>query len=64
MKLEFESIEDSMDDTTHLRTLTEQACIKDKGWLIRTTVYSPHSVSINVTFIPGDGKKCFDAIAP
>ena len=36
MRLEYEVIEDSFDDTTHIRTMTEQASIDGKGWLIRS----------------------------
>ncbi len=52
MQLEYEVIEDSFDDTTHIRTLTEQALVKGKGWLIRTTLYTPHHITSNVTFLP------------
>jgi hypothetical protein len=55
MKLEYEEIEDSYDDTTKIRTMTEQAVVKKKGVLLRTTVYSPHQLSVNVVFIP-EGK--------
>ena len=60
MKLEYEEIEDSYDDTTKIRTMTEQAIVKKKGVLVRTTVYSPHQLSVNVVFIPGG--KPFDAV--
>jgi hypothetical protein len=53
MKLEYEEIEDSYDDTTKIRTMTEQAVVKQKGVLLRTTVYSPHQLSVNVVFVPG-----------
>lgn len=52
MKLDYEEIEDSFDDTTNLRTITEQAVLPN-GLLLRTTVYSPHHLSINVVFVPG-----------
>ena len=52
MKLEYEEIEDSYDDTTKIRTMTEQAVVKKKGVLLRTTVYSPHQLSVNVVFVP------------
>lgn len=55
MKLEYEQIEESFDDTTHLRTITEQALVPGKGLLLRTTIYSPHHVSASVTFVPGAG---------
>jgi hypothetical protein len=55
MRLEYEQVEDSFDDTTHLRTITEQAVVPDKGLLIRTTVYSPHHLAVDVTFIHGAG---------
>ncbi len=60
MKLEYEEIEDSYDDTTKIRTMTEQAIVKKKGLLVRTTVYSPHQLSVNVVFIPGG--KPFDPV--
>ncbi|MGB5734185.1 MAG: hypothetical protein WBM40_07080 [Thiohalocapsa sp.] len=53
MKLEYEEIEDSYDDTTKIRTMTEQAIVKKKGVLLRTTVYSSHQLSVNVVFVPG-----------
>ena len=60
MKLEYEEIEDSYDDTTKIRTMTEQAIVKKKGLLVRTTVYSSHQLSVHVVFIPGG--KPFDAV--
>ena len=56
MKLEYEVIEDSFDDTTHIRTMTEQAVAPGEGFLLRTTVYSPHHMGVNVIHIPGGGK--------
>ena len=53
MKLEYDLIEDSYDDTTRIRTMTEQACVPGKGWLVRTTHYSPHHISSSVVLIPG-----------
>ncbi len=53
MKLEYEELEDSYDDTTNIRTMTEQAIAGDKGVLLRTTIYSPHHLSVNVVFVPG-----------
>jgi hypothetical protein len=53
MKLEYEEIEDSYDDTTKIRTMTEQAVVKKMGVLLRTTVYSHHQLSVNVVFLPG-----------
>jgi hypothetical protein len=52
MKLEYEVIEDSFDDTTHIRTMTEQARAPGKGWLIRTTFYTPHHIASDITFVP------------
>lgn len=64
MRLEYEQIEESFDDTTHLRTITEQAVVPDKGILVRTIVYSPHDLAVSTTFIPGAGTHAegFDAI--
>jgi len=56
MKLDYEEIEDSYDDTTKIRTMTEQAVIKKTGVLLRTTVYSSSQLSVNVVFVPG-GKR-------
>jgi hypothetical protein len=53
MKLEYEEIEDNYDDTTQIRTMTEQAAVGSQGLLLRTTVYSPHQLSVNVVFVPG-----------
>lgn len=52
MKLEYEVIEDSFDDTTHIRTVTEQAVVKGKGWLVRTTMYTPHHITADVVYVP------------
>jgi hypothetical protein len=52
MNLEYELVEDSFDDTTHIRTMTEQAAAPNGGLLLRTTVYTPHHLSVDVTFIP------------
>ncbi len=60
MKLEYEEIEDSYDDTTKIRTMTEQAVVKEKGVLLRTTIYSSSQLSVNVVFVPGG--KPFDPI--
>jgi hypothetical protein len=42
MKLEYEEVEDSYDDTTQIRTMTEQAVVPKRGMLLRTTIYSHH----------------------
>ena len=57
MKLEYDVIEDAFDDTTHIRTMTEQAPVRGGGWMIRTTLYTPHHITMNVTFIPMTKKK-------
>ncbi len=64
MKLEYDLIEDAFDDTTHIRTMTEQALVSGKGWLLRTTIYTPHHITSNVTFVPATGAsdKLFDEI--
>ncbi len=53
MKLEYEEIEDSYDDTTKIRTMTEQAVVDGQGLLLRTTIYSSQNLSVNVIFVPG-----------
>ena len=65
MQLEYELIEDSFDDTTHIRSKPEQAAIDGRAWLIRTTMYSPHQLAIDVTFVAGSDAKegLFDAIS-
>jgi len=64
MKLEYELIEDQYDDTTQLRTMTEEAATPWGGRLLRTTVYSPHNMSTCVTYIPADqaGAGGFDEV--
>ena len=57
MKLKYEVIEDAYDDTTQIRTLTEQAQLPIGGWLLRTTLYTPHHLSTAVTHIYGKKKK-------
>ena len=42
----------SYDDTTKIRTMTEQAVVKKQGVLLRTTIYSSSQVSVNVVFVP------------
>jgi len=51
MKLVYDVIEDNYDDTTKIRTMTEQAQMRSGDWLIRTTVYTPHHISMDVTHI-------------
>ncbi len=66
MKLEYEFVEDTFDDTTHIRTMTEQVVVEG-GVLLRTTVYTPHQIGLNVTFVPGQAgrgkQKGFDPIS-
>ena len=57
MKLRYDVVEDSFDDTTKIRTMTEQAPVPDGGWLVRTTVYTAHHISLDVTFVPGKKNK-------
>jgi hypothetical protein len=66
MKLDYDLIEDAFDDTTNIRTMTEQARVPGGGWLIRTTLYTPHHINAAVTFVPGKKEKkkeLFDPIA-
>ncbi len=53
MKLVYDVIEDAYDDTTQIRTMTEQARMPSGGSLIRTTLYTPHHISVDVTHIRG-----------
>ena len=66
MKIEYDLIEDAFDDTTHIRTMTEQAMVRGRGWLIRTTVYTEHHISVNVAFIADAGASgnLFDTVIP
>jgi hypothetical protein len=57
MKLAYDVIEDGYDDTTQIRTMTEQARMPSGGWLIRTTVYTPHHISVDVTYVRSKKKK-------
>jgi hypothetical protein len=60
MKLVYDVIEDAYDDTTQIRTMTEQARAPG-GWLVRTTVYTPHHISMNVVEVhpKKNGKSLF-----
>ena len=51
MKLVYDVVEDVYDDTTQIRTMTEQAKLPSGDWLIRTTMYTPHHISMDVTHI-------------
>ncbi len=64
MKLEYDVVEDGFDDTTHIRTMTEQATVPGKGWLVRTIIYTPHHITSDVVFVPSTGAsgELFDAI--
>ncbi len=64
MKLDYEVIEDSYDDTTHIRTMSEQARVPGGGLLLRTTLYTPHHIATSVTFLPISGKKRYEPIVP
>ncbi len=57
MKLDYDLIEESFDDTTQIRTMTEQAAVPGGGWLIRTTLYTPHHITMDITFVPGKKSK-------
>jgi len=64
MKLVYDVIEDIYDDTTQIRTMTEQAQMPSGDWLIRTTLYTPHHISMDVTHIRGkkNRKSLFKAL--
>jgi len=64
MKLVYDVIEDVYDDTTQIRTMTEQAQMSSGDSLIRTTLYTPHHISMDVTHIRGkrNRKSRFKAI--
>jgi hypothetical protein len=62
MKLDYDLIEDEYDDTTHIRSMTEQARVPGVGWMVRTTLYSPHHITVDVTLVPGEEKQLFDPI--
>ena len=64
MKLVYDVIEDVYDDTTQIRTMTEQAQLPSGEWLRRTTNYSQHSISRDVTHIRGrkNRKKLFKTV--
>ena len=53
MKLVYDVIEDAYDDTTKIRTMTEQAKMPGGYWLIRTTVYTQHHISMDVAQVQG-----------
>ncbi len=64
MKLDYDFIEDAFDDMTNIRTMTEQARVPGGGWMVRTTLYTPHHITVAVTFVPGmEEKELFDPLA-
>ena len=63
MKLVYDVIEDSFDDTTQIRSMTEQAQMPSGDWLIRTTLYTPHHISMDVVCVKGKkDKPLFEAL--
>ena len=64
MKLVYDVIEDVYDDTTQIRTMTEQALMPSGDWLIRTTLYTQHHISMDVIHIRGkkNRKSLFKAL--
>ena len=64
MRLVYDVIEDAYDDTTQIRTMTEQAQLPSGEWLVRTTLYTPHHISMDVTHIRGkkNKKRLFKAL--
>jgi ribosome maturation protein Sdo1 len=63
MKLVYDVIEDNYDDTTQIRSMTEQAQMPSGDWLIRTTVYTPHHISMDVVRVKGKkGKSLFKTL--
>jgi len=64
MKLVYDVIEDVYDDTTQIRTMSEQAQLPSGDWLIRTTIYTPHHISMDVTRVGGkkNRKSLFKAV--
>jgi len=57
MKLVYDVIEDSYDDTTQIRSMTEQAQMPSGDWLVRTTIYTPHHISMDVVRVKGKKDK-------
>jgi len=51
MELVYDVVEDVYDDTTQIRTMTEQARLPSGDWLLRTTMYTPHHITMDVTHI-------------
>jgi hypothetical protein len=62
MKLTYETIEDSYDDTTKIRTMTELAALPGGGHLIRTTLYTAHHLAVDVTHVPDKAKAKFKPV--
>ena len=63
MKLVYDVIEDNYDDTTQIRSMTEQSQMPSGDWLIRTTVYTPHHISMDVVHVKGKkGKSLFKTL--
>ena len=62
MKIKYEVVEDAYDDTTQIRTLTEQAPVPSGGWLLRTTLYTPHHLATDVTYIYAKKNKKKDVL--
>jgi hypothetical protein len=64
MKLIYDVIEDVYDDTTQIRTMTEQAQMPSGDWLIRTTLYTSHHIRCGFPGFKGKkGKRMFQGRA-
>ena len=64
MNLSYELIEECFDDTTNIRTMSEQAKVPGEGWLVRTIVYTPHHITMAVTFVPAQEEQLYDSVVP
>jgi len=64
MKLAYDVIEDVYDDTTQIRSMSEQAQLPSGDWLIRTTLYTPHHISMDIICVKGKKhkKSLFEAL--
>jgi len=54
MQLKYELIEDHFEETTQMRTKTEQARLPDGSWLLRTVMYTPYLITANVSQVPNE----------
>ena len=62
MQREYELTKDSFDDTIPIRKMSELTKTEGADWFLRTTAYSLHCISVDMTFVPGIEARLFEPL--